>query len=93
MICFRREIIRLSCTSSSTINSLDIVLRSRQQLSSLGQDDDTIAQMDGAGTPESLTPVNSKEPSPEVIADTSDQIQDKETEILMIVEKNLQQEN
>jgi hypothetical protein len=40
----------------------------------------TIAQMDGAGTPESLTPVNSKEPSPEVSGDTSDQIQDKETE-------------
>ena len=40
----------------------------------------TIAQMDWAGTPESLTPVNSKEPSPEVSADTSDQIQDKETE-------------
>jgi hypothetical protein len=60
----------------------------------LGQDDDTIAQMDGAGTPESLTPVNSKEPSPEVSADTSDQIDDnKETEILMILEKILQQEN
>ena len=41
---------------------------------------DTIVQMDGAGTPESLTPVNSKEPSPEVSGDTSDQIQDKETE-------------
>ena len=48
----------------------------------LGQDDDTIARMDGAGTPESLTPVNSKEPSPEVSADTSDQINDKKTENL-----------
>ena len=38
--------------------------------------------MDGAGTPESLTPVNSKEPSPEVSPDIAGHMEDKETDNL-----------